>query len=314
MDTTNSFVYTHFGPCGPTRRPDFDDRMHKIMKCLAFVMPLALAASGLSTAAEITTIKAYVDTDVCSHLLLGPISTERMECSGKAFKQGDEPVLVQLTNGAVYNVNKTKMVKEYVGKLAEATGEVKVKDGEMKLKEVKPLEASAIPAGDPARKLLDVRTYKAVGGPALYEKIRHELAMMPYISEFDFISFNLNGGDVILTGWTVRITNRSEAQNRIKNIEGITSIVNNIEVLPMGSFDMQIRAGARAALQRQLSRYFWGSGSDIKIIVKDGAIILLGAVATKTDSDIAYMQCNGVPSAFKVVNLLRVTGTQKEKG
>jgi osmotically-inducible protein OsmY len=138
--------------------------------------------------------------------------------------------------------------------------------------------------------------------------------MMPYITEFDFISFNLNGGDVILTGWTVRITNRSEAQNRIKNIEGITGIVNNIEVLPMGRMDMDVRAGARAALQRHLSRYFWGSGSDIKIVVKGGNIVLLGAVATKADSDLAYMQCNSVPGAFKVVNLLRVTGpTQKEK-
>jgi len=94
------------------------------MKCLAFVLPIALAFSGIITAADITTIKAYVDTDVCSHLLLGPISPERMECSGKAFKQGDEPVLVQLTNNAVFNVNKPKMVKAYVGKLAEATGEV----------------------------------------------------------------------------------------------------------------------------------------------------------------------------------------------
>jgi osmotically-inducible protein OsmY len=81
----------------------------------------------------------------------------------------------------------------------------------------------------------------------------------------------------------------------------------------MGQFDMSIRAGARAALQRTLSRYFWGSGSDIKIIVKDGVIILLGAVATKADSDMAYIQCNGVPSAFKVVNLLRVTGPTKQE-
>jgi osmotically-inducible protein OsmY len=276
--------------------------------------PVLLAFSGAASAAEITTIKAYVDTDVCAHLLLGPITANRAECSAKAFKQGDQPVLVQLSNNAVFGINKPKMVKELVGKLAEATGELKVKDGQMKLQSVRPIEAASIPQGDPARKLLDVRTYRVTSGPALHEKIRHELAMMPYISEFDFISFNLNGGEVILTGWTVRITNRSEAQNRIKNLEGITSIVNNIEVLPMGRSDMDIRAGARAALQRNLSRYFWGSGSDIKIVVKDGAIILLGSVATKADSDLANIQCNGVPGAFKVVNLLRVTGpTKKEK-
>jgi hypothetical protein len=83
----------------------------------------------------------------------------------------------------------------------------------------------------------------------------------------------------------------------------------------MGSFDMQIRAGARAALQRELSRYFWGSGSDIKIVVKNGKIILLGRVATKADSDIANIQCNAVPNAFHVFNLLE-GGTlgRQEKG
>lgn len=289
------------------------DERKDAMKRLVYVTVAALAVCGASAAAEVTTIKAYIDTDVCSHLLLGPITEQRMDCSKKAFKQGDQPTLVQLSNNRVFQINKPKLVKDYVGQLAEATGELKIKDGQIKLQSVKPIEAASIPAGDPDRKLLDVRTYKTASGPALYEKIRHELAMMPYISEYDFISFNMNGGDVILTGWTVRITNRSEAENRIKNIEGITSIVNNIEVLPMGRFDMNIRAGARAALQRHLSRYFWGSGSDIKIVVKDGVIILLGSVATKADSDLAYIQCNSVSGAFKVVNLLRVRAPQKEK-
>jgi osmotically-inducible protein OsmY len=96
----------------------------------------------------------------------------------------------------------------------------------------------------------------------------------------------------------------------VKNLDGVETVVNNIEVLPLGSFDMRIRAGARAALQRYLSRYFWGSGSDIKIIVKNGQIILLGTVTTKADSDMAFIQCNSVPGAFKVFNMLRVESAQ----
>jgi osmotically-inducible protein OsmY len=60
-----------------------------------------------------------------------------------------------------------------------------------------------------------------------------------------------------------------------------------------------------------LSRYFWGNGSDIKIIVKNGKTILLGQVTTKQDSDVAFIQANSVPGAFKVFNLLRVTGKSK---
>src|SRR5262249_29689251 len=148
----------------------------------------------------------------------------------------------------------------------------------------------------------DIRTYRTDKSAKLHEKIRHELAMMPYVSEFDFISFTLTGGEVILTGWTVRQTNRSTAYNLVKNLEGVESIINNIDVLPLGSFDMQIRAGARAALQRFLSRYFWGSGSDIKIVVKNGNIILLGMVANEGDFNIATIQCNSVPGAFHVFN------------
>jgi hyperosmotically inducible periplasmic protein len=268
-----------------------------------------LPASGLA-ADEESSFRAYVDSDLCARLMLGPITTSRIECSQSTAKDGSEPVLVRLKNNMVFSVNKEKMIQPLVGQLADVSGEVKPKNGTVKLQNVSAIAAESIPAGDPARRLLDVRTYKTDRSAQLYEKIRHELAMMPYISVFDFISFTLNGGDVILTGWTVRDTNRSTAYNVVKNLDGVESIVNNIDVLPLGPFDMQIRAAARAALQRQLSRYFWGSGSDIKIVVKNGQIILLGTVATKSDSDVAFIQCNSVPGAFKVFNLLRVDNGQ----
>jgi len=276
------------------------------------VLALSLG-SGPVTAAEISTFSAYVDSDVCAHLMLGPINSSRVECSQKTHKDGSDPVLVRLSNNTIFEVNKQKMISKLVGQLVEASGELKINDGQMKLKEVRPIESSTIPQGDPARRLLDVRTFKTTGAPKTFEKIRHELAMMPYISEFDYISFTMVGDNVILSGWTVRTTNRSYAENVVKNIEGVNRIVNNIEVLPLGSMDMQIRAGARAALQQNLSRYFWGSGSDIKIIVKNGDIILLGTVMNEGDKNIAGIQCNSVRNAFHVFNLLRVQGAESEK-
>ena len=262
-------------------------------------------------AEEIQEFPAYVDSDLCAHLMLGPITTARVECSQKTHKDGSNPVVVRLRDNLVLDPNKQKPFNPLVGKFAVVSGEVKLKDGKLKFKDVKETTQAEITASAEGRKLLDVRTHKAPNAK-LYEEIRHELAMMPYISEFDFLSFSLNGSDVILTGWTVRITNRSTAENIVKGIEGVERVVNNIDVLPLGSFDMQIRAGARAALQRNLSRYFWGSGSDIKIIVKNGNIILLGSVYSKADSDIANIQCNAVPGAFKVFNMLRVTQEQKK--
>ena len=280
--------------------------MRKILLALpALLWPACLCGD------EVSTFRAYVDSDLCARLMLGPITPGRIECSQKMAKDGSELVLVRLRNNMVLSVNKSKMIEPLVGQLAEVSGDLKVKAGRVKLKDVRPIAAGGIPTGDPERRLLDAGRRNEVN-PKTWEKIRHELAMMPYISEFDFISFTLSGSEVILTGWTVRATNRDEAYNRVKDIEGVETVANNIDILPLGSFDMQIRAGARAALQRNLSRYFWGSGSDIKIVVKNGQIILLGTVASKADSDIAYIQCNGVPMAFKVFNLLRVQSATKK--
>lgn len=284
------------------------------MKRALTIVPLILAGGVCCAADEVSMFKAYVDTDLCARLMLGPVTSERIACSQQTHKEGSDPVLVRLSNNMVLVVNKDNMIKSLVGQLVDVSGQIKVKNGEVKLQSVTPITADAIPQGDPARKQLDVRIYRTKAAPQMYEKIRHELAMMPYISEFDFISFTMDGSDVILTGWTVRQTNRSDAQNILKNIEGVGTIINNIEVLPLGSFDMQIRARARAVLQQNLSRYFWGNGSDIKIIVKNGDVILLGVVSRQSDKDVANIRLNSVPGVFHVFNLLRVESGEEKKG
>ena len=162
---------------------------------------------------KVETFTAYADSDLCAHLMLGPISPERIECSRTTYKKGSEPVLVRLQDNQVFEVNKQKMLKEVVGDLVQASGELKEKDGTMKLQSVKAVPRDSVPSGAPGSELLDVRLYKASGGARakMVEEIRHELAMMPYISEFDYISFSAIGSTVILSGWTVRITNRSTA-------------------------------------------------------------------------------------------------------
>jgi osmotically-inducible protein OsmY len=279
------------------------------MKSTLIVMVSLLLCCGICVSAEVTTFHAYVDSDVCARLMLGPITDQRTECSQKTYKEGADPLLVRLSDNTVFDVNKQKMLKDNVGKLAEVSGEAKLESGTMKLQSVKPEEMSSIPAGDPARLLLDVRSYQAKRSASTYEQVRHELAMMPYITTYDFISYTMVGSNVILTGWTVRQTNRNDAYNRVKSVEGVDKIINNIEILPMGRSDMEIRAGVRARLQRNLSRYFWGSGSDIKIVVKNGKVILLGTVSAKADSDIANVQSNTVPGVFHVFNLLKVKET-----
>ncbi len=246
--------------------------------------------------------------------MLGPITDERIECSRDTHKNGDQPAIVRASDNSVFEVKNQKTVKKLVGQFVAVTGRVNEKAGKIKVVSAEAVGRAEIPNSEIDAELMDVRNYRS-SGDKVYEQVRHKLAMMPYISEFDFISFVMAGDHVILTGWTVRNTNRTSAYRLVKSVEGVGRITNNIQVLPLGSMDMNVRAGARSRLQRVLGRYFWGSGSDIKIIVKHGDIILLGTVSTKSDSDLAYIQCRSVPGAFHVFNRLRVAKeSNKKKG
>jgi hyperosmotically inducible protein len=277
---------------------------------IAFTVFL-LGSCVLSAASkENSSFKAYVDSDICSHLYVGPLTQTHLQCSVDTHSQGSNAVLVRMKDNWVFQVNKEKMLKGLVGKTATATGELNYSDSTMKLQSVDAGEG-ATAGGGKDRQALDVRQSKT--DAKLHERIRHELAMMPYVSYFDFISFRLEGSAVTLTGWTTRPTNRSEAYNRLKQIEGVESIVNNLEVTPLSTLDNQIRSAALATLQRSLPRYFWGNGSDIKIVVKNGDIILLGTVTTKADSDVATVRCNGIRNAFHVFNMLHVAQSAEKK-
>lgn len=266
---------------------------------------IALVLSGNLCFAEEGTFYAYVDSNVCARLLLGPITEERIKCSVDTLKEGSDPVVVRLSDNMVINVNKQKMIKDLAGKLANVAGNLDEENGRIKLKEVQEVSIDDIPKGEHGRELVDFANLRP-SDPATFEQVRRGLAMMPYISDFDFISFTMLGETAILTGWTVRDLNRSDAHSHAESVEGVAKVVNNIEVLPLGASDMDIRAGVRLRFQKYLPRYFWGSGSDIKIVVKYGDVILVGTVINEGDRDIAEIQARQVFGVFHVFNLLRV--------
>src|ERR1043165_3228763 len=69
--------------------------------------------------------------------------------------------------------------------------------------------------------------------PRLVRQIRHELPTLPYYGVFGWVAFDPQGDTVILRGQVVRPTTKSDAESRVKDIEGITRVDNQIEVLPL---------------------------------------------------------------------------------
>ena len=142
----------------------------------------------------------------------------------------------------------------------------------------------------------------------LGKQVRKELVTLPYYGVFDNLAYEINGETVILHGQVTRPSTRKDAERRVSKIEGVERVVNNIQVLPLSSFDDSIRARTYRAVFRSgsLYRYAMGANPSIHIIVNRGHVTLEGVVSSKMDSQLAYMAARGVSGAFSVTNNLRV--------
>jgi hyperosmotically inducible protein len=142
----------------------------------------------------------------------------------------------------------------------------------------------------------------------LENHVRHELVMLPYLNVFDDISFRVDGNTVTLFGEVTRPVLKSDAENVVKRVEGVARVENQIEVLPLSSFDEGIRLRTARAIYGYpaLRRYGMGTQPSIHIIVKNGNVTLAGFVSTDMDKQLAFMRANGVPGVFAVNNQLQI--------
>ncbi len=154
-------------------------------------------------------------------------------------------------------------------------------------------------------------------------------------SVFDDIRFSFSGGKITLTGYASRPTLKDDAGRAVKSVKGITSVDNQIEVLPYSPNDDSIRARVYNAIytEASLRKYNANQGvvrgsvataaggitadppigfHAIHIIVKNGNVTLRGSVLNKQDSDLAKIRANGVPGVFNVDDQLVVEGSAPE--
>jgi hyperosmotically inducible protein len=146
------------------------------------------------------------------------------------------------------------------------------------------------------------------GVDRLARQVRHELVMLPFYGVFDNLAFKMDGRTVTLLGQVTRPTLKSDAENVVKDLEGVEKVVNNIEVLPLSPMDDRIRlATYRAVYSTQgLDRYALQAVPPIHIIVNNGKVTLEGVVANEMDKNLAGVKANGVSGVFSVTNNLRV--------
>lgn len=144
---------------------------------------------------------------------------------------------------------------------------------------------------------------------ALEAKAVHEIRMYSRYSIFDNINVRVSNGDIQLVGQVSEPFKKQDLRRIMQRIPGVTSVTNDLEVLPLSPSDNQLRWQVARAIYSDsvLSRYSLQPVGPIHIIVANGRVTLEGVVRTETERNVAGIRANGAGLSFgQVTNHLRV--------
>jgi len=139
--------------------------------------------------------------------------------------------------------------------------------------------------------------------------IQHALLMLPYYGVYDWIAAYVQGRTVTLTGAVLRSSLKPDAERAVKKVEGVDTVINNIEVLPPGPLDDRIRRAVYDAIYNYGPLFKYSNDKvnpPIHILVRNARVTLEGIVDTEVDKGQCTLRANQVPSVLSVTNNLRV--------
>lgn len=147
-----------------------------------------------------------------------------------------------------------------------------------------------------------------VSSQQLIKKARHEVLMYPYYTVFDHITFSVEGNRLTVAGQVTQPFKKSDLGNILAGIRGVTYLKNNIQVLPLSSFDDHIReeVAERIYGDPMFSNYGNQANPPIHIIVDNGDVTLYGVVNSKVEWQEAAIDARFATTYLGLTNNLRV--------
>ncbi|MBV9505198.1 MAG: BON domain-containing protein [Acidobacteriia bacterium] len=153
--------------------------------------------------------------------------------------------------------------------------------------------------------------------PKIAQEVRHEIVMYSHYTIFDSLAFNVNNGNVVLQGAVTEPYKKSDLTKIVQGIPGVTSVTNQVEVLPLSPMDNRLRLQIANAIYRDpaLSTLGFQALPPIHIIVDNGHVTLEGVVNNTLQKQVAGMRASTTGLSFgPVVNNLKVENPPAKKG
>jgi hyperosmotically inducible protein len=148
----------------------------------------------------------------------------------------------------------------------------------------------------------------------VFRDVSTQVNRYAYFTIFDSVSAGVHDGVVTLSGKVTMPYKASDIEKRVAKIDGVTDVENKIEVLPVSTFDDQLRRRIARALYSNpsLAMYGLGPNPSIHVIVERGHVTLDGVVNSDMDRTIANSIARS-SMAFSVKNELKTDEEMKQQ-
>jgi hyperosmotically inducible protein len=147
----------------------------------------------------------------------------------------------------------------------------------------------------------------------LADEVGRQVRQYTQLTIFDDVNAQVENGIVTLTGRVTMPYKKRDIERRIERIDGLRELRSEIHVLPVSSYDDELRARIARAIYGNPS--FWNYAAmarpPIHIIVERGHVTLTGVVNSQVERMLARSLATGF-GELSVVNELRTDAEVRE--
>jgi hyperosmotically inducible protein len=154
------------------------------------------------------------------------------------------------------------------------------------------------------------------GDTGIVRRLTHEVRMYPQYTIWDSVNFRVENGKVELLGAVSQPFKKDDLGRIAKAVPGVTSVTNDLKVLPLSPMDDRLRLQVARAIygSSALFNYAMQPLPPIHIIVENGHVTLEGVVGNALDKQLAGMRASSAGLSFGVTNNLTVELPSPKKG
>ena len=140
----------------------------------------------------------------------------------------------------------------------------------------------------------------------LAERVADSVRAYVHFGIFDDISIGVDNRAVTLTGRVTMPFKRNDIETRIAKIDGVRSVTNRVEILPVSIYDSELRQRLALAIYGHPTFRHYASmvAPPIHIVVENGKVTLTGAVFSNVEKVLAYSLAQ-IPGVLSVKNELK---------